>query len=207
MRGTWPSATCGSASPPWPLAVGVAAFGFGRLPAWWLLLPVAAFVALAVAHARLLAAARTGQARRRVCRRRAGASGTPLAGSRRLGAGVPSGRAPLRRGPRHRRRRQPLRAALDGANDRRRGHPGRLAPRPGDAGRGARTPGGGPRSGRARCSFARISPCSAPRSAPAPIRRRWCAWARQPVATPPAWGPPLLGSAGRGERRRHRRSG
>ena len=36
------------------LAVGVAAFGFGRLQAWWLLLPVAAFVALAVAHARLL---------------------------------------------------------------------------------------------------------------------------------------------------------
>ncbi len=36
------------------LAVGAAAFGFGRLGAWWLLLPVAAFVALAVAHARLL---------------------------------------------------------------------------------------------------------------------------------------------------------
>ena len=36
------------------VAVGAAALGLGRISAWWLLLPVAAFVILAVAHARLL---------------------------------------------------------------------------------------------------------------------------------------------------------
>lgn len=38
------------------MAVAVGAFGMQRMAAWWLLLPIAAFVVLAVAHARLLEA-------------------------------------------------------------------------------------------------------------------------------------------------------
>ena len=144
--------------------------------------PVAAFVALAVRHDRVIRARDRSAAAGRLLRARAGAHRGPLDRHRRNRRPLPQRPPSLRQRSRPLRAGLALRAAVARAHAHRRGHAGGLADRRGATGGSPRAAGG--RAGtdrRARhCARSCRSPSAAPRRAW--TRTRWRAWAEAPPA-------------------------